>query len=68
MRLDAIYPPPSWPHVLAANTAGRRFDSLRLRTENPAAARFYEALGFRPCGGAADSTHVMELVPALLSQ
>jgi GNAT superfamily N-acetyltransferase len=37
------------------------FDSLRLRTENPEAARFYEALGFRPCAGVADCTHIRAL-------
>jgi hypothetical protein len=35
------------------------FDSLRLRTENPEAARFYEALGFQPCAGTADCTHIL---------
>jgi len=42
-------------------TARGRFDRLRLRTENAGAARVYEALGFRPSGGAVDYTHVMEL-------
>ena len=37
------------------------FERLRLRTQNPAAARLYEALGFRPRAGIADCTHVMEL-------
>jgi GNAT superfamily N-acetyltransferase len=40
--------------------ARNHFDTLRLRTHNPAAARLYEALGFR-AGGAADCTHAMEL-------
>ena len=44
--------------VIAA--ARGRFDSLRLRTANPTAARLYETIGFRPSGGA-DHTHVMEL-------
>jgi GNAT superfamily N-acetyltransferase len=48
--------------VMEVITAARgRFDSLRLRTTNPVAARLYEAIGFRPAGGAADHTHVMEL-------
>ena len=48
--------------VLAVLEAARgRFDVLRLRTTNPAAARLYEALGFRPSPEAADSTHVIEL-------
>ncbi len=38
-----------------------RFDSLHLRTENPAAAQFYERLGFRRCVGVDHCTHVMEL-------
>jgi GNAT superfamily N-acetyltransferase len=48
--------------VIAA--AGGRFDSLRLRTFNPAAAGLYETMGFRPSGGATDHTHAMELVSA----
>jgi GNAT superfamily N-acetyltransferase len=52
-------------HLVAQviETARGRFDRLRLRTENAGAARFYEALGFRPSGGAVDYTHVMELAP-----
>jgi GNAT superfamily N-acetyltransferase/2'-5' RNA ligase len=37
--------------------AGGRFDELRLRTQNPAAARLYERLGFAPCTDAPASTH-----------
>jgi nicotinamidase-related amidase/GNAT superfamily N-acetyltransferase len=37
------------------------FGMLRLRTENPAAARLYERLGFRRCSDIADCTHLMEL-------
>ena len=50
-------------HLVTAviETARGRFDRLHLRTENAGAARFYEALGFRPSGGTADYTHVMEL-------
>jgi predicted GNAT family acetyltransferase len=40
--------------------ARSRFVGLHLRTENPAAARLYERLGFRRVG-AGDYTHVMEL-------
>jgi len=36
------------------------FENLRLRTNNPAAARLYERLGFRRCD-ASDCTHLMEL-------
>jgi GNAT superfamily N-acetyltransferase len=36
-----------------------RFDALRLRTNNPTAARFYERLGFGPSGAAGHSTHIM---------
>src|SRR5437879_3322856 len=46
--------------VEVIETARGRFDRLRLCTENAGAARFYEALGFRPSGGAAGYTHVME--------
>jgi GNAT superfamily N-acetyltransferase len=38
-----------------------RFDRLRLRTENPGAAQFYEAIGFRSSGATDNSTHVMVL-------
>jgi GNAT superfamily N-acetyltransferase len=38
-----------------------RFDTLRLRTGNPAAAQLYERLGFHRCVDAADCTHVMRL-------
>jgi GNAT superfamily N-acetyltransferase len=37
------------------------FESLRLRTSNPAAARLYEGMGFRRCDATDDRTHVMEL-------
>jgi GNAT superfamily N-acetyltransferase len=39
--------------------AAGRFDSLRLRTNNPAAAGLYEAAGFRLAEG--ECTHVMDL-------
>jgi GNAT superfamily N-acetyltransferase len=38
-----------------------RFDVLRLRTNNPAAAQLYERLGFRPTTNVADCSHVMDL-------
>jgi len=38
-----------------------RFDSLHLRTGNPAAAQLYERLGFRRCVDVDDYTHVMKL-------
>jgi len=38
-----------------------RFQRLRLRTQNPEAARLYERLGFRAAVDATDCTHVMEL-------
>jgi GNAT superfamily N-acetyltransferase len=51
--------------VAAVIEAARgRFDTLRLRTANPAAARLYETLGFRACGEVAHCTHVMDLAPA----
>jgi GNAT superfamily N-acetyltransferase len=36
------------------------FDRLRLRTNNPAAARLYEAIGFWRCAEA-DCTHALDL-------
>ena len=48
--------------VLAVIEAAReRFDVLHLRTTNPAAARLYESLGFRPSAETADATHVLDL-------
>ena len=44
-------------------TARGGFERLRLRTENPAAARLYERLGFERRFDVADCTHVMELAP-----
>ena len=37
------------------------FDTLRLSTRNPAAARLYEALGFERSTGVVDCTHVLPL-------
>lgn len=37
------------------------FDQLRLRTDNPGAARFYEALGFQSRLGVAECSHTLEL-------
>jgi GNAT superfamily N-acetyltransferase len=41
--------------------AGNRFESLRLRTNNEAASRLYEAIGFRARDDAGEYTHVMDL-------
>ncbi len=38
-----------------------RFDELRLRTDNPVAARLYETLGFKPCDDRGDYTHLAKL-------
>ena len=47
--------------VMAVLQAARgRFDVLRLRTTNPAAARLYESLGFTP-STASECTHVIDL-------
>jgi GNAT superfamily N-acetyltransferase len=40
------------------------FATLRLSTANPAAARLYESLGFRPHPGDAHCTHLRELPAA----
>ena len=50
-------------HLVAdvMKAARGRFDNLRLRTGNPAAARLYETLGFRPSIGSGEDTHVIEL-------
>jgi GNAT superfamily N-acetyltransferase len=48
--------------VLTVLQAARgRFDVLRLRTTNPAAARLYESLGFTPSATTDDCTHVIDL-------
>jgi GNAT superfamily N-acetyltransferase len=36
------------------------FDRLRLRGEEPGPARLYESLGFRPCRGVPNYTHILE--------
>jgi GNAT superfamily N-acetyltransferase len=38
-----------------------RFDTLRLSTQNPAAAKLYERLGFDRRAGATDHTHLLDL-------
>jgi GNAT superfamily N-acetyltransferase len=45
--------------VIAA--ARGRFAHLHLRTNDPAAARLYQRLGFRPTPGAGQHTHVLAL-------
>jgi GNAT superfamily N-acetyltransferase len=48
--------------VAAIVAAARgRFDTLRLSTANPDAARLYERLGFRPRAGDPHCTHVLAL-------
>jgi GNAT superfamily N-acetyltransferase len=36
------------------------FDRLRLRGEEAGPARLYESLGFRPCPGVPDCSHILE--------
>jgi len=43
------------------DAARGRFDSLRLRTFNPDAARLYERLGFSRRNDVAECTHVLEM-------
>jgi len=43
------------------DSAGSRFDRLRLRTNNEAAARLYMAIGFRADDEGSTCTHVLEL-------
>ena len=42
-------------------SARDRFDSLRLRTDNEAAARLYVAMGFRAGAERGEFTHILEL-------
>lgn len=44
------------------DSAGDRFDSLRLRTSNEAAARLYLVMGFRTSAESSQFTHVLDLV------
>jgi GNAT superfamily N-acetyltransferase len=37
------------------------FHQLRLRGQEAGPARLYESLGFRPCAGMPDCTHILEL-------
>ena len=45
----------------AVAMARGHFDVLRLRADETGPARLYESLGFRPCQGIPDCTHVMEM-------
>jgi len=45
----------------AISTARGHFDRLRLRGEEEGPARLYESLGFHPCAGMPDCTHILEL-------
>lgn len=44
----------------AITLARGHFDRLRLRGEEEGPARLYESLGFVPCRGQADCTHILE--------
>jgi GNAT superfamily N-acetyltransferase len=50
--------------AVVSAAAIRRFRMLRVRTENPEAARLYERLGFRQVAGIADCTQALDLVRA----
>jgi GNAT superfamily N-acetyltransferase len=41
--------------------AGQRFAALRLRTDSPEAATFYEHLGFKRCHTSASYTHLLAI-------
>ena len=43
------------------DSAGDRFDTLRLRTSNEAAARLYRAMGFRASAESSQFTHILDL-------
>ncbi len=45
----------------AISLARRHFDRLRLRGEEAGPASLYESLGFRPCDGIPNCTHILEL-------
>jgi GNAT superfamily N-acetyltransferase len=48
---------------MVIDEAARTFERLRLRTRNPGAAVFYEALGFEPVVGDTTCTHQLPLKP-----
>lgn len=50
--------PPRWTRALAAARA--HFKSLRLRTDNPEAARLYERIGFTAVSED-ETTHTLQL-------
>jgi GNAT superfamily N-acetyltransferase len=45
----------------AITSARGNFDRLRLRAEESGPARLYESLGFMPCSGVPNCTHILEL-------
>jgi GNAT superfamily N-acetyltransferase len=45
----------------AVAAARGHFDRLRLRGEEAGPARLYESIGFRPCAGIPNCTHILEL-------
>ncbi|MFO1149844.1 MAG: GNAT family N-acetyltransferase [Alsobacter sp.] len=66
-RLRHVYVSPPWRRrgvaeaLVGAALARARghFDRLRLRTDNPSAARLYERHGFQPRPDEPESTHVL---------
>ncbi|MDX1389736.1 MAG: GNAT family N-acetyltransferase [Acidobacteriota bacterium] len=46
---------------ILAHASSVSFDTVRLRTDNPGAASFYEAMGFRRCPDSASATHELAL-------
>jgi ribosomal protein S18 acetylase RimI-like enzyme len=66
-RLKHVYVSPAWRRrglaealVVACIARARgSYDRLRLRTDNPAAARLYERHGFEPRADEPESTHVL---------
>src|SRR5205085_1114748 len=53
-------------HLIAA--ARPYFTCLRLRTNTPDAATFYETLGFQRCTAAETATHFFDLTPGVDSE
>jgi GNAT superfamily N-acetyltransferase len=44
----------------AVERARGTFEKLRLRGDDPGPARLYESIGFRPCRGIPNCTHILE--------
>jgi GNAT superfamily N-acetyltransferase len=67
-RIRRVYARPGWRHqgvgrslvTVLIEHARQNFRCVRLRADNPNAARLYESIGFLPCSNA-NATHTLTL-------